>query len=451
MKRFLCLLLALLTVMLAAVSCDNSSVNNDVTSSDGVVTEAPTTEAETEAPVVIKEYDLTKFSIVYDTLTNMDIAKKVKQKFRQEMSIDLPIVRSNLSSVAEFEILIGNCDRDLSKACFNYKESKYLTSKGIVVDNGKIQLLGVDRITINSSIDYLFENVLTAGTKTVSLPEKGADAVEVTNESLSIPEKTGENTIRFVSNNILQQGLNNSATRITDLLGAFIRYDADILALQEVDSGWNTTQKLEERLGELGYALSPNEIQTDIYYKVDRFEFVDGGHVMYDLKGLPDTTARAYSWACLKDKQTGKKLIVTCTHFIANGSGASAQTISNRELHRQRCAELLVEAASTLMKKYGADGVVMAGDYNCNRTSKEYKIMAEGLNSARELAPSRVNMEYMTSCSVGKAPSKTADKAIDHIFYSKTGVVAKHFEAIITPMSYAYSDHVPVVFDFELN
>ena len=110
MKRFLCLLLALLTVMLAAVSCDNSSVNNDVASSDDVVTEAPTTEAETEAPVVIKEYDLTKFSIVYDTLTNMDIAKKVKQKFRQEMQVDLPIVRSNPSSVAEFEILIGNCD-----------------------------------------------------------------------------------------------------------------------------------------------------------------------------------------------------------------------------------------------------------------------------------------------------------------------------------------------------
>ena len=141
----------------------------------------------------------------------------------------------------------------------------------------------------------------------------------------------------------------------------------------------------------------------------------------------------------------------TCTHFIANGSGASAQTISNRELHRQRCATLLIEAADSLMKKYGADGVVMAGDYNCNRTSKEYKIMAEGLNSARELAPVRVNMEYMTSCSVGKAPSNTADKAIDHVFYSKTGVVAKHFEAIITPMSYAYSDHVPVVFDFELN
>jgi len=454
MKRFLCLCLALLTVLFATISCADSTENNDTAGSSA--TESPETEAkaesqteaqtesEIEEPVVIKEYDLTKFTIVYDTLTNMDIAKKVKQRFRQEMNIDLPIVRSNPSSVAEFEFLIGNCDRDISKACFNYKESKYLTSKGIFVDNGKIQLLGIDRITIDSSIDYLFETVLTAGSNTVSLPEKGADAVEVTNASLSIPEREGDNTIRFVSNNILQQGLNNSATRITDLLGAFIRYDADILALQEVDSGWNTTQKLEQRLGELGYALSPNELQTDIYYKVDRFEFVDGGHVMYDLKGLPVTTARAYSWACLKDKQTGKKLIVTCTHFIA-GSG------NDLELHRQRCAELLVEASSTLMEKYGADGVVMAGDFNCNRTSKAYEIMATGLNSARELANSRVNMEYKTSCSVGKAPAVEADKAIDHIFYTKTGVTAKHFEAIVTPTSYAYSDHVPVILDFELN
>ena len=441
--------MALLLLALAVVSCGktDASVDNDTDSTEADVTEAPTT----EAPVVIKEYDLTKFTIVYDVLTNMDLAKQLKLKFRQEMSIDLPIMMSNPSSVGEFEILVGECDRDISKLCFDYKEGKYLTSAGIAFDDGKIQILGVDRTTIAASIDYLFENVLTKGQKTLTLPEKGEDMVEITNESLNIPDREGENTIRFVSNNILQQGINNSATRITDLLGAFVRYDADILALQEVDSGWNTTQKLEERLSALGYALSPNELQTDIYYKVDRFEFVDGGHVKYDLKGLPETTARAYSWACLKDKQTGKKLIVTCTHFIANGSGASAETISNRELHRQRCATLLVEAADTLMKKYGADGVVMAGDYNCNRTSKEYKIMAEGLNSARELAPVRVNMEYMTSCSVGKAPSMTADKAIDHVFYSKTGVVAKHFEAIITPMSYAYSDHVPVVFDFELN
>ncbi len=450
MKKFLCLILALLTVVFTAVSCGETEENTD-TSSTGDVTEAPTTEEEVEEPLVFVDYDLTKFSIVYDVLTNMDIAKQVKQRFRQELSVDLPIVRASANSVAEFEIIIGHCPRDISELCFDYKEGEYLTSKGIVNDNGKIQLLGIDRITINASIDYLFEKVLTKGSKTVSLPEKGADMEKVTNESLSIPDKTGDNTIRFVSNNILQQGLNNSATRITDLMGAFIRYDADILALQEVDSGWNTTQKLEERMAELGYALSPNEIQTDIYYKVDRFDFIDGGHVMYNLKGLPETTARAYSWACLKDKQTGKKLIVTCTHFIATGKNASDETVKNRELHRETCATQLVEAASTLMKKYGADGVVEAGDYNCNRTSKAYKIMAEGLNSARELAPSRVNMDYMTSCSVGKAPSKEADKAIDHVFYSKTGVVAKHFEAIITPTSYAYSDHVPVFLDFELN
>ena len=449
MKKILCLTLALLTVLMMLASCGGGEDTVDTSVTDNDLTEAPTTEAETEAPVVIKEYDISKFTIVYDTLTNMDLAKKIKQRFRQELNVDLPMVRTT-SAPAEFEILIGNCDRDASKICFDYKNSKYLTAKGVYNDNGKIQLLGIDKITMNSSIDYLFTSVL-AGSKTFSLPEVGANMEAISNESLSIPDKTGENTIRFVSNNILQQGINNSATRITDLIGAFVRYDADIFALQEVDSGWNTTQNLEAVMNSLGYALSPNELQTDIYYKVDRFEFIDGGHVKYDLKGLPDTTTRAYSWACLKDKETGKKLIVTCTHFIANGSGASAETISNRELHRQRCATELVEAASTLMKKYGADGVVMAGDYNCNRTSKEYQIMAEGLNSARELAPVRVNMEYMTSCSVGKAPSKTADKAIDHVFYSKTGVNAQHFEAIITPMSYAYSDHVPVVFDFTLN
>ena len=442
MKKILCLILALLTILFAAVSC-GSTDDNGAVSSDATLTDAPTTEEETAAPVVYKEYELKQFYIVYESLYNLSVAKEFRQKLNDATGIALPIVKAPATPY-DCEIIVGETNRDVSKLCFDYKEGKYLTSKGIVCDNGKLQLLGIDKNTIDASADYFLNNVVQKGTGIISVPEVGMLIEEVPCESVGVPEKTGENTIRFVSNNILQQAINNSPVRITDLLGAFSYYDADIYALQEVDAAWNNTHKLEKRMEALGYALAPNELQTDIYYKVDRFELVDGGHVMYDLKGLPVTTARAYAWACLKDKQTGKKLIVTCTHFIA-GSG------NDYELHRERCAELLVEAASTLMKKYGADGVVMAGDYNCNRTSKAYEIMATGLNSAREAAPVRVNMEYKTSCSVGNPPAKEENKAIDHVFYSKTGVVAKHFEAMISPLTYEYSDHVPVVFDFVLD
>jgi len=48
----------------------------------------------------------------------------------------------------------------------------------------------------------------------------------------------------------------------------------------------------------------------------------------------------------------------------------------------------------------------------------------------------------------GKPPKISG--AIDHVFFSKTGVNAVHYETIISEYTYCYSDHVPVSFDFTL-
>ena len=40
--------------------------------------------------------------------------------------------------------------------------------------------------------------------------------------------------------------------------------------------------------------------------------------------------------------------------------------------------------------------------------------------------------------------------AIDHVFYSRKGVIAKHYETLMAPFTYTYTDHLAVSFDFEL-
>ena len=102
------------------------------------------------------------------------------------------------------------------------------------------------------------------------------------------------------------------------------------------------------------------------------------------------------------------------------------------------------------MKKYGATAVIMGGDYNTTPTTEAYKIMAEGLVSARNSSAKKVNMDFATDCGVGQSPARGADKAIDHIFY-EGGVTPKLFQTIVSKFAYAYSDHVPVFLDFELN
>ena len=202
----------------------------------------------------------------------------------------------------------------------------------------------------------------------------------------------------------------------------------------------------------LGFSLVPghSDVGCPIYYKTERFELIEGGWGEYDTASLAETTKKYYSWACLMEKETGKKLVVTSTHFIANGAGATAERKENRNIHRNECAKQLLVIVEELQKKFGADAVVSAGDFNANVDSDAYKTMCSGMTSAREKCEKRVNMNFNTENVLGKIPSKSRGY-IDHVFYTNTGVTAKHYETIISPYSYAYADHVPVVFDFYLN
>ena len=92
----------------------------------------------------------------------------------------------------------------------------------------------------------------------------------------------------------------------------------------------------------------------------------------------------------------------------------------------------------------------MGGDYNSNLESESHRIMTESLLSARDTAENTVNMNYQTTNGLGKKPTRgKPPKVIDHIFYSKTGLTVKHYEVVVSRYSYVYSDHVPVLVDFE--
>ncbi len=452
MKKILCLFLALITVLLTVVSCGETDINNGEASNDGVVTDVPTTEAETEAPLVFKDYDIKQYTIVYEGFQNVSSATTLQQRFKKELGIDLKVVQATESNESEFEFVIGETQRNVSKSCFDFGKGKYCTVMGIYSEGGKVQILGIDKNTVKLSIDYFFKNIANKSTCTMNIPEKGALTAKLSEKMVQIPAKENSSYIRFVSNNILKQSLNNSWDRLYGLFGAYVYMDADIFALQEVDAAWHTEYGLTKRMENMGYSLVTNNEQVGcpIYYKTDRFTLIEGGIQKYDLTKSPEKESRSYSWACLEEKATGKKLIVMGTHFIANGK-STAEVKANRDIHRQVCAAELVAKSSELMKKYGANAVVMAGDYNTTPTTEAYKIMQTGMMSARDHAPVKVNMDFATDCGVGQSPARGADKAIDHVFYSKTGVTPKLYQTIISKYAYAYSDHVPVFLDFELN
>ena len=451
MKKIISLCLLAIMLMSVLASCNDTSNTDDTVSTNVTTEDNITTEPTTEAPTVMKEYDLTKFTIIYDEVYSLKLATDLRTKFKEELGIDIPLKKGNSTKEYEYELIIGNTPREVSSLCFDVENPKYLTAKGVVCDNGKVQLLGIDKKTLDASIDYFFNNIITKGSNIISLPEKGEDIVEITHESISIPKRKDDSSIRFVTNNILDQAYTPSWDRLMGLVSAYVYLDADIYTLQEVGDKWHSTYKLTERMEWLGYSLVTNneKVACPIFYKTERFELVEGGYDVYNTDSLAETAKKSYAFACLKEKATGKKLIVISTHLIANGK-TSDEVKANREIHRQECSKQLLTIAADLQKKHGNAPVMIAGDFNSRSDSQTYKIMSSELYSARDNSEKKVNMKYNTENSLGKEPKQTGE-CIDHVFYSKSGITAKHFETVVSPYTYDYSDHVPALLDFELN
>lgn len=269
---------------------------------------------------------------------------------------------------------------------------------------------------------------------------------------------------RIISNNILMQSIKPMPERSEGLLAAYEHMDADIFALQEADPRWNTEYNLNVNLGELGYSLVPlnakdrfpDKLDTQnnnpIYYKTEKFDLVDCGYIQYDVTMLTGCfyNPRWYSWACLKDKESGKQLLVITTHFIwklTDKSLSPEQNTHYADMYRCESARQIIAFAKKLQEKFPGTPVIATGDFNCNYESEAYAILKSGLTSSRDECEEKVNMEYETCNPLGNIPKVDSKYAFDHIFYSQ-GITAKHFETLVNPNTYAYSDHVPAMLDF---
>ena len=450
MKRIVCLILAILMVASALVSCDTP---DDVVDTNDGVTEAPETEAVTEEvleaeQLVMAEYDISQYKIIYNALYNLDFAKEVQAKCKELFDVSLTIARDSAKNETQYELIIGETQRETSKKFLNYKNKNYINHFGLGGNNGQVQFLGVDGQTIAKSIEYFFSVCVNVEKKTISVPSQGIAGFAITPDSVGIPAKDDASYTRIVTNNILQQYISPSWNRLADLVGGFLLMDADIYLLQECDgSYWHRTYKLNEELEKMGYAVVTDNLDTvnPIFYKANKYDLIDGGFKTYNVEGAEKKQERWYSYAVLEEKASGKMLIVMSTHFIAGSSTDFLET------HRQTCAKELPTFSAELQKKYPGAPVIIGGDFNSNCDTESYKILSAAFSSARESSATKKNMDYKTSCSVGKAPAIGGEgSAIDHIFYTD-GITPKHFETIVSTYSYAYSDHVPVVLDFVLN
>ncbi len=220
--------------------------------------------------------------------------------------------------------------------------------------------------------------------------------------------------------------------------------EADLLGMQEVLP--HQLDALERMLP--GYRREgegrdgPRQGEASpLFYRAARFERLDGG--TFWLSPTPERARRAdeqkpwgtwlnrvASWALLRDRTGGRRLLAINTHF---------DHVS--EMARRNSAALLVD----FVARHPADSVVLMGDLNARPGSDPHEALAAALTDAARapevvLAPSRTTVTRWTELG-------TPEHHIDHIF--ARGARPLRYEVVDRRADYQGaarypSDHLPV-------
>ncbi|MBQ4561981.1 MAG: endonuclease/exonuclease/phosphatase family protein [Clostridia bacterium] len=210
---------------------------------------------------------------------------------------------------------------------------------------------------------------------------------------------------------------NSIAQRAPRLAAITLRYDADILCLQEVRPKW--VPHLDKYYGKeydmfLKYRNETVDIEASpILWRRDRFEAVSKGY--FWLSDTPETESRGWDevyncyriceYVILKEKESGDSFTVMNTHF---GFGDSGQVKSARLIY-------------DYSKKISDHKTLVTGDFNMTPDSAGY---AEMTKNFKDVNVCTVNDKRTTFHNY--KPDTVKDKHIDYCFIDEK----------ITPVSY---------------
>ena len=251
------------------------------------------------------------------------------------------------------------------------------------------------------------------------------------------------NFVTAMSYNLRYDVKEGGVQRMRALVSHILSYSPDIIGVQEETPVWkefllSSLSRKYVRVGE-GRKGASDETEANeaaaVYYDVQRFTLLHT--VTKWLSETPDIPSRnsgahfprSVTFAVLKCKETGKKLVYANTHFDCGPDEVrEAESLSLTEIRRG----------------FGEVPFLISGDFNFNPDSSAYKLLCDGgLTDASRLA---------------------IDTKLENTFhgYGKTGRIIDYFFITkeIKPQTYRVlsekhndiytSDHYPIILSFDI-
>ncbi len=336
----------------------------------------------------------------------------------------------------EKEILVGSCKREISYDHKQLKEGEcYIGSEGkrVIIDayDSRALFSFVRRISEEWVKTVKEDNVLLFN-------DEIANTLRTTVDNVAV--------IRVISQNLrcADDGNGNDVKdRKVRLKQMIEQYSPDLIGTQETTSTWNNIMSsyFGAEYGMVGCSRDGKDAKTGewntVLYKKSRFDLIDS-----DTFWLTDTPAvksrvdgslcnRICTWALLKDKITGKTVMMCNTHLD-----------HGEESVRTKQAKCLMN----YLKKYiGKYPIFLTGDFNTFSSTDAYRTIDEKFDDSKKGAIANTSSVGYTFHSYG-----STQKEIDFCFFDANFAEALEYHVISDKYNGYVSDHYGLFADFIL-
>ena len=247
--------------------------------------------------------------------------------------------------------------------------------------------------------------------------------------------------LRVVSYNILakkwehQKNAAEAEKRASSVVNVIHKLQPDFAGLQELDPIWY--KLLADTVKPWKFAENPyDKNMCAVIYDSRKYRQLDGGMFPFVAK---NHNIRCLRWTLLEDISSGKKFIVTNTHWEL------------KVPRRLKNAKIMAESLKELQKRFPGVPFFCTGDYNCVSDSQEFQklLKSSGFKDAALVAERVENTAFYSAFHPDERKIRSDKANIDHIVFFGD-VKALSAKMLVGEILFKASDHFPIVVDFKI-
>ena len=370
--------------------------------------------------------NINEYVIVYGEAENAELNAVLAQRLADAIGL---VCLSDASAEAQCEILVGATCRKESKDAISALDLMEYT---LEFANGKLIVAGAGlfstELAVDEAISFFAENgdlaALSFGKRDVRPTFAECDGDYRIMEYNVLVEYPGWGC----------EKVHNPEVEVRkEIIAAMIRAAApDAIVLCEMFENWSEQlpSLLSPKYGCVAWKRTEDEYsnRTPIMYNTERFELLEGGYE--NIAILKTKNRRVVTYAVLRERQTGEKLIVFGTHFE---SILKDHTPAENEEARMAQVALLKAVVDGVLERH-TGAVAITGDFNTGPRKPDHRAYDTLL---------------ATLCDYENAVGKDPIVSLDQMFIGKNSEIVSSLIDTSRWVPFA-SDHKPVICDIRV-